>query len=103
MVAPLNEERRADGGQLQTAQTRMSIMAPQKVVNDVAATLKRKDAPNFPAAHPKAMCCSSTYDGLQQGIHAESLLETPACGEAIEAPVAKKRGRKRKEEKNAEA
>lgn len=54
MVAPLNDECSADGCQLQTAQTRMSILVPQKVVNPVAATLKRTDAPTFPGAKPEA-------------------------------------------------
>ena len=37
--------------------------------------------------------------GLQQGMDGESILEALAKGEAIAAPVAKKRGRKRKEAK----
>ena len=73
---------------------------PLKVVNDVAATLKRKDAPTFPGAKPEATQLLLNFlHGLQQGMDAESILEALAKGEAIEAPVAKKRGRKRKGEK----
>jgi len=74
---------------------------PLKVVNDVAATLKRKDAPTFPGATPEATRLLLNFlHGLQHRMDAESILETLARGEAIEAPVAKKRGRKRKMEKS---
>ncbi|MEX1133054.1 MAG: ParB N-terminal domain-containing protein, partial [Flavobacteriales bacterium] len=71
---------------------------PLKVVNDVAATLKRSNAPTFPGAKPEATQLLLNFlHGLQQGMDAESILEALARGEAIEAPVAKKRGRKRKD------
>jgi ParB-like chromosome segregation protein Spo0J len=70
---------------------------PLKVVNDVAATLK-KNPPSFPGAKPEATQLLLNFlHGLQQGMDAESILEAMAKGEAIEAPVAKKRGRKRKD------
>ena len=73
---------------------------PLKVVNDVVATLKRKDPPTFPGAKREATQLLLNFlHGLQQGMDAESILEALAKGESIEAPVAKKRGRKRKGEK----
>lgn len=53
MVAPLIAELNADEAQLQTGQTRISNVDSQKVVNDVAATLKCTDAPTFPGAKPE--------------------------------------------------
>ncbi|MBX2979064.1 MAG: ParB N-terminal domain-containing protein [Flavobacteriales bacterium] len=70
---------------------------PLKVVNDVAATLK-KNPPSFPGAKPEATQLLLNFlHGLQQGMDAESILEALVKGEGIEAPVAKKRGRKRKQ------
>jgi ParB-like chromosome segregation protein Spo0J len=71
---------------------------PLKVVNDVAATLKA-NPPKFPGARAEATQLLLNFlHGLQHGMDAESILEALANGEAIAAPVAKKRGRKRKVE-----
>lgn len=75
---------------------------PLKVVNDVAATLK-KNPPSFPAAQPEATRLLLNFlHGLQQGMDAESILEAMASGEDIQAPEVKKRGRKRKEQQPTE-
>jgi ParB-like chromosome segregation protein Spo0J len=72
---------------------------PLKVVNDAAATLK-KNPPAFATASPEATQLLLNFlHGLQQGMDAPSILEALANGQAIDAPVAKKRGRKKKAEK----
>jgi hypothetical protein len=56
----------------------------------------RTHLPTFPAAQPDATRLLLNFlHGLQQGLDAESILETLAKGEEIEAPVEKKRGRKK--------
>ena len=62
---------------------------PMKVVNDVAAHLKSNKLKG-------SDLLLNFLHGLQSGMDAESILEALAGGEAIEAPVAKKRGRKKK-------
>jgi len=57
----------------------------------------RTHPPAFPGAPPEATHLLLHFlHGLQQGMDAESILEALAKGEKIDAPVAKKRGRKRK-------
>lgn len=69
---------------------------PLKVVNDAAATLKN-NPPAFATAQPEAARLLLHFlHGLQQGMDAPSILEALATGQAIEAPVAKKRGRRKK-------
>ena len=75
---------------------------PLKVVNDVAATLK-KNPPSFHNTKPEATQLLLNFlHGLQQGMDAESILEALASGEDIQAPEVKKRGRKRKVEEPVE-
>lgn len=62
---------------------------PMKVVNDVAAGLKRS---KLEGSH----LLLNFLHGLQSGMDAETLLEALAKGEEIPAPPVKKRGRKKK-------
>lgn len=64
---------------------------PMKVVNDVAAELKRTKLKG-------SDLLLNFLHGLQSGMDAQSLLEALADGTAIEAPPVKKRGRKPKKE-----
>ncbi|MCB0780525.1 MAG: ParB N-terminal domain-containing protein [Flavobacteriales bacterium] len=63
---------------------------PMKVVNDVAAGLKRTKLEG-------SDLLLNFLHGLQSGMDAETLLEALAKGEEIPAPPVKKRGRKKKE------
>lgn len=63
---------------------------PMKVVNDVAAELKRTKLEG-------ADLLLNFLHGLQSGMDAQSLLEALANGTEIPAPPVKKRGRKKKE------
>jgi ParB-like chromosome segregation protein Spo0J len=68
---------------------------PMKVVNDVAAELKRTELEG------SALLLNFLH-GLQSGMDAQSLLEALASGTAIPAPPEKKRGRRTKERPEGE-
>jgi hypothetical protein len=73
----------------------MGKQTPMKVVNDVAAELKRSKLQG-------SDLLINFLHGLQSGMDSTTLLEALANGEAIPAPPEKKRGRKKKQPQEGE-
>jgi ParB-like chromosome segregation protein Spo0J len=73
----------------------MGKQTPMKVVNDVAAELKRTELEG-------SRLLLNFLHGLQSGMDAQTLLEALADGREIPAPPVKKRGRRKKERPEGE-